>query len=135
MIRVVLDTNVVISALVFAGPANQLVPAWQQGQFAPLVSKALLAEYIRVLHYSKFRLTAETIRHLIEQELLPFVTAVKVRTTPRVIREDPSDDHVLACAVAGRADLIVSGDAHLLSLRQYRRISIVTIADVLRRTQ
>lgn len=126
-----LDTNVVISALVFKGKASALVPAWKRRQFTLLVSQALVAEYIRVLHYPKFRLTRQDIRHLLEEELLPFLTPVRVTRTPQVILADPSDNHVLACAVTGRANLIVSGDRHLLNLAKYRQIPIVSLAHFL----
>lgn len=133
MIRAVLDTNVVISALIFEGAATALVPAWQRHAFALLVSASLLGEYIRVLHYPKFQLSRDAIGDLVERELLPFITSVKVKTTPRVITADPADDHVLACAVAGRADVIVSGDHHLLDLKQYRGIPVIAVAEFLKR--
>ena len=128
MIRAVLDTNIVVSALLFEGVASRLVPGWQQGRITLLVSKALLDEYLRVFHYPKFRLTTVEVRHLVYGELLPFVTPVKVARTPRVLRSDPADNHVLACALAGAADLVVTGDHHLLALRRYRTIPIVPLS-------
>jgi len=130
---VVLDTNVVISALLFRGVAAALVPAWQEQRMRFLVSKPLLEEYSRVLHYPKFRLDEGEIRGLIQEELLPFVTPVTVTKTPRVIKEDPTDDHIIACAVAGRADVIATGDSHLLRLQRYHGIAIVTIPILLHR--
>ncbi len=128
MIRAVLDTNAIISALLFDGPASRLVPAWQHRRFVLLVSQALLAECVRVLHYPKFRLGPEAIRRLVEQELLPFIAPVKVTRVPRAIRADPADNHALACAVAGHAEVIVSGDHHLLDLGKYRGVSIITVS-------
>lgn len=133
MIRIVLDTNVVISALVFEGEASALVPAWQHRRFILLVSNALLTECIRVLHYPKFHLGPHDIRYLVEHELLPFITPVTVTRIPRVIQTDPSDNQVLACAAAGHADLIVTGDRHLLDLIRYRRIPIIPLADFFKR--
>ncbi len=78
MIRAVLDTNIIISALVFRGQASVLVPAWQDARFRMLVSSHLLDEYIRVLHYPKFHLTPAEVHHLIMAEIVPFVTPVKV---------------------------------------------------------
>ena len=131
--RAVLDTNVVISALVFQGPAKALVSFWQRKRILLLASQALVEEHIRVLHYPKFRLTQAEIRYLVEEELLPFITPVKVRRVPDVIREDPADNQVLACASAGRAGLIVTGDHHLLVLSRYRQVPIVTISEFLKR--
>ncbi|MBX3330039.1 MAG: putative toxin-antitoxin system toxin component, PIN family [Nitrospira sp.] len=71
MIRAVLDTNVVISALLFSGPPSQLVSAWQSSRLRPVVSAPILDEYIRVLAYPKFELTTTEIRSLIGEELLP----------------------------------------------------------------
>ena len=135
VMRVVLDTNVVLSALLFEGQAARLVSAWQRRRFVWLVSKALLGEYIRTLHYPKFRLTHREIRSLIEQDILPFVSPVKVSKTPRVIAEDPADDHVLACAVAGKASCLVTGDRHLLSLGQHRTIPLISLADFLKQLE
>lgn len=131
MIRAVLDTNIVISALVFRGQASALVPAWQGARFRMLVSSHLLDEYIRVLHYPKFHLIPAEVHHLIVEEVVPFMTPVLVKRVPRVIRVDPSDNHVLACASAGKANVIVSGDRHLLELEKYAHIPIVTLADFL----
>jgi putative PIN family toxin of toxin-antitoxin system len=133
VIRAVLDTNAVVSALIFKASAFPLVTAWQQQRFRLLVSPALLEDCIRVFHYPKFRLSEGEIKRLLYHEMVPFITPVKVSRTPRVILADPSDDHILACAVAGNADIIVSGDRHLLDLGQYRAIPIVPIADFLAR--
>ena len=78
MIRAVLDTNIIISALVFRGQASVLVPAWQDARFRMLVESHLLDEYVRVLHYPKFHLTPAEVHHLIMAEIVPFVTPVKV---------------------------------------------------------
>jgi len=136
VIRVVLDTNVVVSALLFEGPARTARAAWQdRRRLTLLVSKASLAEYIRVLHYPKFRLTPPEIKDLIEEDVLPFMTPVKVTRTPRIVRADPSDNHVLACAVAGRADVLVSGDHHLLVLSPHQGIPIRTLAQFLQQLE
>lgn len=132
MIRAVLDTNVIISALLFGGPTASVLVAWQRKQFILLASQHLVAEIIRVLHYLKFHLSRDDIRYLLEHELLPFITPVTVTRVPRVIRADPSDNHVLACASAGKAGVIVTGDHHLLALRRYRAIPLITPAAFLR---
>lgn len=133
MIRAVLDTNVIVSALIYKVAAFPVVAAWQQRRFHLLVSTRLLEEYIRVFHYPKFRLTQDEIARLIYHELVPFLTPVKVTRVPRVVHADPSDDQVLACAVAGKADLVVSGDHHLLKLGRYRTVPIMTLAAFLSR--
>lgn len=132
--RVVLDTNTIVSALLFSGTASRLVPLWQSRRITPLVSRAILEEYLRVLAYPKFRLTDAEIRSLIEEEVLPFVEAVSVRGRMRVVRRDPTDDKFLECAAAGRAAYLVTGDRDLRELRSFRRIPIVAVGEFLERT-
>ena len=126
--RVVLDTNVIISALLFTGRTSELTPLWQAGEITPLLSREILDEYIQVLAYPKFRLAETEIKNLIEEEVLPYVHVIKPRKHLRVVRRDPSDNKFIECAVAGKSLVIVSGDKDLLSLGTYRNISIMTPA-------
>ena len=126
-----LDTNVIISALILKGPVNRLVPLWQRGKLGLVVSKAVVEEYLRVLAYPKFGLTAGEIKILTARELFPFMLPVKVTEVPKIIHEDPSDNIFLACAKAGKCRYIVSGDRHLLSLKKFESISILTVTDFL----
>jgi putative PIN family toxin of toxin-antitoxin system len=127
--RVVLDTNVIVSAyLPEPGVPAKIVAAWRAGAFDLLVSAALLAEYAGVLGYvrirERHRMTSQQIElevKAIEQDGL-LVEPGEVR---RVVADDPDDDQVLACAAAGRANYIVSGDRHLLSLHEYLGIRIL----------
>jgi putative PIN family toxin of toxin-antitoxin system len=127
MIRVVLDTNVVVSALLFRGSTSRLVPLWQSHKFLPLLSKEMRDEYLRVLSYPKFHLTTQEASALFERQLLFFARPVIAKRISPVIREDPSDDIFLACAAAGRAEFIVSGDRHLLALKRYLKSRIVSV--------
>lgn len=129
--RVVLDTNTLISALLFSGTASRLVPLWQSRRITVLLSRAILQEYLRVLTYPKFRLSDQEVRGLIEEELLPFVETVRVRKRLAVVRRDPEDNKFLECAVAGRAEHLVTGDQDLLELGAYRGITILAAGDFL----
>jgi hypothetical protein len=129
--RVVLDTNTLVSALLFGGVASHLVPLWQSGRITPLISRAILEEYLRVLAYPKFRLTPAEMRSLIEEEVLPYVDTVTPPRRLRVVRRDPDDDKFLECAVAGRAKFLLTGDPDLRSLGSYRSIVILTARDFL----
>lgn len=116
--RVVLDTNAVLSALVFgAGPAARLRLGWQAGRFVPLASTATAAELVRVLAYPKFRLTAGE-QHELLADYMPWVEVVPMpQPAPRVPAcRDPHDLPFLQLAVAGRAQALVSGDRDLLAL-------------------
>lgn len=133
MIRAVLDTNTVVSALLFTGTASQLVPLWQSRRITVLVSRQILEEYLRVLAYPKFRLSDQEIRALVEEEILPFVDTVRVRRRLVVVRRDPDDDKFLECAVTGRAKYLVTGDRDLRELDSFRGITILTVGEFLER--
>ena len=129
--RVVLDTNAVISALLFSGVSSRLVSLWQNGSITPLLSREIVDEYLRVLSYPKFELSEEEIKELIQEEILPFAEVIKPKRRLRVIRRDPSDNKFLECAVAGKASVIISGDKDLLSLGSFRRIRVQSPAQFL----
>jgi putative PIN family toxin of toxin-antitoxin system len=125
---VVIDTNVVVSALLFGGKPGQLVSHWQDGLIRPYASEAIIAEYLRVLAYPRFDLSENHIAYLIYQQILPFFEIVPVQTPAGVICGDPEDDKFLHCAVAVAARFIISGDHHLLNLSSYGNIPIVTVS-------
>jgi putative PIN family toxin of toxin-antitoxin system len=116
--RAVLDTNVVLSALVFVGgPAARLRDAWQAGALLPLASTATIHELIRVLAYPKFKLDVRAQEELLA-DYLPWVEVVAVPQPPPDVPacHDAHDLPFLYLAVAGRADVLVTGDADLLAL-------------------
>jgi hypothetical protein len=130
VIRAVLDSTVVISALLFDGHASRLVPLWQQRRFLPITSRPILQEYLRVLAYPKFNLTAQEVRQAIE-ELLPYAEVTAPRKRLRVIRRDPADNRFLECAIAGKAQYLVSGDHDLLSLKYFAGRRAVSVTEFL----
>src|SRR5438034_5725167 len=121
-VRVVLDTNTVISGLLWEGPASALLQAAREQRIELFTSAVLLAELADVLPRAKFarkrtaaNLTPEQLAHryaLLTSEIIPADIAA-------TIASDPDDDAVLACALAASAELIVSGDAHLRALKHY----------------
>src|ERR1035437_1616891 len=116
--RVVIDTNLVLSALVFAqGILMPLRHAWQGTHCQPLVSSVTAAELIRVLAYPKFKLTAADQQELLA-DYLPYCTTVRMPDKLPVTLDcrDKFDLPFLQLAVAGKADYLVSGDRDLLSL-------------------
>jgi putative PIN family toxin of toxin-antitoxin system len=130
-VRVVLDTNAVVSALLFSGISSELVSLWRKGLITLLLSREILDEYLRVFSYPKFELTEEEIKELIQEEILPYAEVVKPKRRLRVVQRDPSDDKFIECAVAGKARVIISGDKDLLSLGRYRQIRILSPAKFL----
>lgn len=120
MTRVVLDTNVVLSALLFSsGRLAWLRQAWQRGQFQPLVCKETASELLRVLAYPKFRLTAQD-RHDLLEDFLPHAEAVDLPATWPALPacRDAKDQMFLVLAHIGQAQALVTGDADLLALRE-----------------
>ncbi|MBU2056027.1 MAG: putative toxin-antitoxin system toxin component, PIN family [Proteobacteria bacterium] len=130
--RAVLDTNVLVSALLFPGELERIVTGWKSGAFVPVFSRETFDEFRKVLAYPKFELTAQEIVALIEDEVLPFCEVVDVNEEIRGVCRDPADDPFLTCAVAANADCIVSGDRDLLDLGSFRNIPIITAAAFLR---
>ncbi len=122
-----------ISALLFSGTAARLVPLWQSRRITLLISREILTEYLRVFAYPKFQLSDQEIRPLIEEELLPFVETIRVRRRLAVVRRDPDDDKFLECAVAGRAQYLVTGDRDLREIGTFRGITILTAGEFLER--
>ena len=131
MRRVVLDTNVVVSALLFRGPTSGLHTIWKSGRLTLVVSDLTLAELARVLAYPKFRLTAEVMTSLVATEVLPFTERVVPTREPNACR-DPGDDEFLWAARDGCAEMLVTGDPDLLALRPaWSGVRIVTVAEAL----
>lgn len=134
--RLVLDTNTVVSGLFWGGSPGQLQDAARAGKVDLYTSPALLGELARVLRRGKFstrlRRLSASVDELIEGygELAQFVRPAAISP---VVFADPEDDHVLACALAAKADLIVSGDSHLLDLKTYQGIPILKAAEALAR--
>jgi putative PIN family toxin of toxin-antitoxin system len=116
--RVVIDTNLILSALVFA--SGRLAPlrlAWQSQRVLPLVSRATAAELIRALAYPKFKLAAHEQEELLA-DYLPYCKTVRIPAQPPATPpcRDAFDVPFLELAVAGKADALVTGDKDLLSL-------------------
>lgn len=131
VIRVVLDTNVLVSGLLFGGTPGELVMFWKSGRIRPLMTREMVGEFLRVLAYPKFELSEEEIHYLLYVEVLPYAEMIDARPGPVLIAGDPSDDMFLHCASAARARYVISGDRHLLNLKTYRRIKILSPAEFL----
>jgi len=129
--KVVIDTNVIISALLFGGKPGELILLWENEKIEPLVSKEIIDEYIKVLAYPKFELSKTEIQFLLYHQLLPYFKVIETYPGPVIIRKDPTDDKFVRCALAGNAKVIVSGDIHLLSLKKYQDIHIISPSDFL----
>lgn len=133
--RWVLDTNVVLSALIRpGGVSGRLRLAWQSQRFVPLVSRATAAELIRVLAYPKFKL-APGEQHDLLADYLPWAETFRVPDPPprTPACRDPHDVPFLHLALAAKTDALVTGDADLLVLAPLRSLAIITPAQAIER--
>jgi putative PIN family toxin of toxin-antitoxin system len=131
MTRVTVDTNVLISALVFEGLPGEFLALARAGSFQLITSPALLDELDEKLRF-KF-LWSPARASQVRRELEMLCEVVSTVNHLVIVKDDPDDDRVLECAVAGRADTIVSGDRHLLKLGSYDGIAILSVRQFLDR--
>jgi putative PIN family toxin of toxin-antitoxin system len=136
-LRLVVDTNVVVAGLLWTGPPRRLLQAAIDGEVELFSSAVLLDELAHTLGYSKFTKRIESfgtsIAALVAQ-YTALVSLVAPASVPRVVANDADDDHVIAAAVAARAELIVTGDRkHLLPIGTHQGIAIVTAREVVDR--
>jgi len=123
-VKVILDTNVVLSGIFFTGPPYQILQHWAEGSLTLIISQEILDEYIDAAD--------ELGRSFPAIDPAPILSMVALHSElyePQVLAEpvctDPDDDKFLACALASHCPLIVSGDKHLLRVSGYRSIQVV----------
>jgi putative PIN family toxin of toxin-antitoxin system len=135
VIRAVADTNVLVSGTIAPlGNPARILQAWRRGEFLLVSSPAIVAEVLEVLarphiarHYPLSAEALDGLRVLLETETVQVPGTRQVR----VVADDPDDDLFVAVALEGEADYIVSGDPHLLGLKEVQSIQIVTPRDFL----
>lgn len=136
--RLVLDTNAVISGLLWSGPPRQLLDAAIRGTIEIFTSSILLAELREALAYPRLAQrrseTGSSIDLTVDRYLAIAHLTAPAAIAPTVLG-DPDDDHVLACALSAEADLIVTRDTLLLNLKHFHRIQIVNATEAMRRVE
>jgi putative PIN family toxin of toxin-antitoxin system len=130
--RVVLDTNVLISGLLFKGKLSRIVGLWQKGKIVPIISKKTFEELRTVLEYPKFALSHVEIKSLIEHEILPYFEVVNVSKHVKGACKDLGDDKFISCAISANADGIVTGDKDLSDLKKYQSVRIIPASDFIK---
>jgi putative PIN family toxin of toxin-antitoxin system len=123
--RVVLDTNVLVSAIL-GGTSGRVLDLWRAGKFELVLTVEVVKEYFEVLKRPKFKLPPE-----VTASIGAFLYRKGIFVTPEekilAITDDPKDNKFLEAAVAGEAEVLVSGDHHLLSLSTFRSVRILSI--------
>ena len=130
--KIVLGTNVLISAIVFGGRPREVLEKMIAGTFTMAVSAEMLSEFQGVLEGKKFRYPSAIVRNIVN-ELLGVSELVRPTMKVEQIKADPADNRILECALESRAACIVTGDRHLLELGQFEGIPILDVAAFLAR--
>ena len=133
MRKVTLDTNVLISALIARGKSRTLFYGLIEGKAVLILSEEILEEFVAATKDPKIK------KYITEKDVKEFLSVIrsvaaviKLKSKFRVIKEDPDDDLILETAFDGNADNIVSGDEHLLKLKKFKEIDIVSVNDMLK---
>jgi uncharacterized protein len=129
MVHVVVDTNVLVSALIDNGKPRRLVLKLLE-EHTVILSRQMLAELADVLARDKFSIQSSQVDRFLSS-LVRKSKIVSAGSRFKVISEDPDDDVVLNTAYNGKADYIVTGDRHLLSLKEFKRTKIVKVTQML----
>lgn len=124
-VKVVLDTNVIVSAILFRGEIAKLHTLWKKGVITPIISKDTFEELTAVFKYSKFYLSDSEIRAILEEEVLPYFYVQEITRKVRGVCRDSDDDKFLSCALSASAEFIVSGDKDLIELKKYKSVKII----------
>ena len=128
--KIVVDTNVVLSGLLWRGPPNQILKWAREGILEILACEETTAELRRALRYKRFSKRMSALETTPAEVLAYYMNLVLFVPTPEIIPEqiieDPFDNLFLALASDNRARLIISGDKHLLELEEYQRLQMVT---------
>lgn len=132
MIRIVLDTNTIISAIGWKhSKPRRILEACLSGKYLLVESPGLLKEFAAVMERPKFGFIPEEQKKELVTRLINYCEIVEPTKKINIIKSDPADNKVLECALEGKAQYIVSGDNHLLRLKVYMGIRIVTAAEFL----
>ncbi|WDN88463.1 hypothetical protein BuS5_01431 [Desulfosarcina sp. BuS5] len=124
-IKAVLDTNVLISGILFGGNPRQIFELVIQGKIDAYISPAIFIEFKEVLIRPKFGITHEKC-FLINKEIENLFCFVFPQIRVDLIKDDPDDNIILECALAADVEYIITGDSHLLTLKSFEKIQIIS---------
>jgi len=127
--RVTLDTNVLLSATLWTGSSARIFNLIEQGEIELVLSDEIIDEYANVMYYDEIQDKIK--KHNLElmiviEDLVAFSTIVTPTRKINVVLEDPTDDKFIECAVEGESDYIITNDKHLLKIKEFEGIKIIT---------
>ena len=123
--KVVFDTNIFISGIFWKGSSNRVITNWKEGKFTLVTSLEAVSEIIKILNDFKIKLSDEMIKEWVDL-IVRNSMIVEPKEKMEVVIDDPKDNIFIETAVAGNADCIISQDNHLLKLKEFRGIKIIT---------
>ena len=123
--KVVLDTNIFISGIFWKGSSNKVITNWKEGKFTLVTSLEAVSEIIKVLKDFKIKLSDEMIKEWVDL-IVRNSMIVEPKEKIEAVKDDPKDNIFIETAVAGNVDYIISQDNHLLKLKEFRGIKIIT---------
>ena len=123
--KIVLDTNVLVSGIFFSGPPAGILRAWSQGEFRLVLSPEILDEYTRVSAELAEKFSGIDVQRILDL-IVVHSEVCSPAPMPERVCEDPHDDMFIAAAIESRTKIIVSGDKHLLKVSGYQGVSVTT---------
>jgi len=132
-VKVVLDTNVVVSAILFGGQLSKLREFWRSRRILPFLSRTTFQELKQVLEYPKFALNRTELKMIQMKEVLPFFAVTEDTQVVEGVCKDAEDDKFLSCALSANASFLVTGDEDLRSLTRFKSVRILSPADFLKK--
>lgn len=128
--KIVVDTNTLISAFGWEGKPHNIIRKILNEEIEMIISQQQIEEVKRVLDYPKFNFSDEQKSRFLSI-VYGIANIVEISETLKIIEEDPDDNIILECAVKNKADFIISGDEHLLKLKEYSGVKIITASEFL----
>jgi len=130
-LKVVLDTNILVSAWLWEGNESKIVELIENGLVIGYTSLQLIQEFENVMNYPKFRLSEEEIASAIGYYQI-ILRTIEPKIVVNIICDDPADNRVLDCALSAKVNAIITGDKHLLELGKFKNITMLTSTEFLK---
>ncbi|MGQ9513789.1 MAG: putative toxin-antitoxin system toxin component, PIN family [Thermoproteota archaeon] len=130
-LKVVLDTNILVSAWLWEGNESKIVELVESGLIVGYTSPSLMQEFEKVMKYPRFKLSNEEISSAVGYYQV-ILRVIEPKTAVNIVHEDPADNKVLDCAISTNANVIITGDRHLLALQKIKNMKILSSTEFLK---